>query len=110
MLLTLELRHQLHGQVLVADVEHDRWTRLEDSLWDVSVGEEVQDLRGVSHVVLVTEIEWIPLPVHVRGIDPRSAVGVERLVHQIVDVQGEVLVEALLRHVLSIDRQECIRY
>ena len=83
---------------------------MEDSLWDVSLGEEVQDLLGVSHVVLVNEIEWIPLPVHVRGIDPRSAVGMERLVHQIVDVQGKVLVEALLRHVLSIDKQSCIRY
>ena len=83
---------------------------MEDSLWDISIDEIVENLVSISHVMLVNEIEWIPLPVHVGRVDLGSAEGVECLVHQIVDVQGEVLVEALLRHVLSIDSQECIRY
>jgi hypothetical protein len=100
--LTLQLSHQLHGEVLVPNIEHNIWPRLEDPLGHVVAIEQVHDLIGILHVVCIHQVERVPLPVHVGRARLRSTICVERLVHQVVDVEVERLLESFSCHVLSI--------
>ena len=63
--LTLEFFHQLHRKVLVSNVQYKAWLGLEDSLGQVVLMEEIDGLVSIPHVMLVDEVERIPLPMHV---------------------------------------------
>lgn len=53
MVLTCEVLHQVHGKVLVADVQNQVWSGLVDSLSYVGFVKKVVNLVSVTGVVLV---------------------------------------------------------
>ena len=100
-ILTSELVHHEHGQVLVADVEDEIWSSLINFLWNVTFLHDIENVVTVSHEMPVNEIEWIPLPVNFSAIGLGLSISVECFVHEIVDVEVKILVETFFGHVLS---------
>ena len=99
-ILTFEFFHHHEAKVLVADVEDEAWSALVDALWDVGLHQEIVDLVAVAGVVLVDQVEGVPLKVEVLVDGPALPESVEGLVEEHVHIQVECLVEALLLHVL----------
>jgi len=95
-----EFFHHHEAKVLVADVEDEAWSALVDALWDVGLHQEIVDLVAVAGVVLVDQVEGVPLEVEVLVDGLALPESVEGLVEEHVHIQVECLVEALLLHVL----------
>jgi hypothetical protein len=100
-ILTSELVHHEHSQVLVADVKNEIWSSLINFLWDVTLLKHIESVVAVSHKMSINEIEWVPSPVNFSAIGLRLPIGVECFVHEIVDVEVKILVETFFGHILS---------
>ena len=61
--LTGKVLHEIHGEVLISNIENEIGSSLVDSLGNVGLGQQVINLVGISGEVLVYQVEWIPLPV-----------------------------------------------
>ena len=78
--LTLEFFHDHHSEILVANVEHEIRSRLEDALGQLSLSHVIEDLVSVSHEVLVDHVEWVPFVVILDSVGLGFAIGMESLV------------------------------
>ena len=56
---------------------------------------------AIACVMLVDQVEWVPFPVIGFRVCFRSAVRVESLIQQVVDVEIEYLLETFTLHVFS---------
>ena len=62
-ILTGKILHQVHGEVLVSNIQDKVWSSLINSLRHVGLIEQVVNLVGISCVVLVHQVKWVPFPV-----------------------------------------------
>mmetsp|Transcript_11767 Transcript_11767/g.18044 ORF Transcript_11767/g.18044 Transcript_11767/m.18044 type:complete len:387 (-) Transcript_11767:9-1169(-) len=96
----LQALQHFEGEVLVADRHHGVGAALVDLLGEAHVLEVGVHLVGVAHIVHVHHVPGVPLPVPLlMGL--RLSVSMESLIHHIVKVDLEVIVEAGLDHVVS---------
>ena len=99
--LTFELLHHHEAEVLVADVQHQAWPALVDTLRHVSLHQKIIDLVAIASIMLVHQVEWVPLEIEIFVDGLALSEGVERFVQKNVEIKLEGLIKAFLGHVIS---------
>jgi hypothetical protein len=78
--LTSQLFHHHETQVLVADIKNKARSALIDPFGHVSLHKEIVNLIASACIVLIDEIEWIPLEVEIFIVCLTLPEGMERLI------------------------------
>lgn len=104
--LTGKVLHEIHGEVLISNIENEIGSSLVDSLGNVGLGQQVINLVGISGEVLVYQVEWIPLPVIGEVVGLGFPERMESFIQKVVQIEVEIVLEPLGSHVFTTVAEE----
>ena len=96
--LTGKVLHEIHGEVLISNIENEIGSSLVDSLGNVGLGQQVINLVGISGEVLVYQVEWIPLPVIGEVVGLGFPERMESFIQKVVQIEVEIVLDKIYRN------------